>query len=290
MVGSVNWFGDSYPAQCISGKDCLFDPKVNVATYGLGRQPGSSFKPFVYASAFEKGYTDNYIVIDEETNFGIFGGKPYIPQNYDGLFRGEVTLRNALAQSLNIPAVKVLMYLSGLNDGIETAKKLGITTLTREKSFYGPAIVLGGGEVKLLDMVAGYGTFANGGLKVSPVSILKIVDSSGNIIEENKEISSQRVIKNKTAEIISSILSDNEARTPVFGPNSTLYFPNHKVSVKTGTTNEYRDGWTIGYTPSIVAGVWAGNNNNTPMRNADGIVVAAPIWRNFMDEALKIQF
>jgi len=253
----------------------------------MGRQPGSSFKPFVYASAFEKGYTDSYIVVDEETNFGIYGGKPYIPQNYDGLFRGPVTLREALAQSLNIPSVKVLVYLSGLEEGINMAKKLGITTLTRESSFYGPSIVLGGGEVRLLDMVASYGVFANNGLKVPPVSILRIEDSEGNILEENKSNSPQRVIKASTAETITSILSDNVSRSPVFGPNSRLYFPFNTVAVKTGTTNEYKDGWTIGYTSSIVVGVWTGNSNNVPMRNADGIVVAAPIWREFMDTVLK---
>ncbi|MDD2913415.1 MAG: PBP1A family penicillin-binding protein [Candidatus Pacebacteria bacterium] len=287
MVGSADWFSEPYPANCQPGKSCLFDPEVNVATYGMGRQPGSSFKPFVYASAFEKGYTDSYIVVDEETNFGIYGGKPYIPQNYDGLFRGPVTLREALAQSLNIPSVKVLVYLSGLEEGINMAKKLGITTLTRESSFYGPSIVLGGGEVRLLDMVASYGVFANNGLKVPPVSILRIEDSEGNILEENKSNSPQRVIKASTAETITSILSDNVSRSPVFGPNSRLYFPFNTVAVKTGTTNEYKDGWTIGYTSSIVVGVWTGNSNNIPMRNADGIVVAAPIWREFMDTVLK---
>ncbi len=286
MVGSADWFGESYPAQCTSGVNCLFDPKVNAATYGGGRQPGSSFKTFVYASAFEKGYDDDYIVIDEETNFGIYGGIPYIPRNYDGLFRGAVTLREALAQSLNVPAVKTLVYLTGIEDGIEMAKKLGITTL-KESSSYGPSIVLGGGEVRLLDMVASYAPFANGGYKANPSLILKIEDSKGNIIRDIPERSSQRVIKKSTAETVTSILSDNEARSPVFGSNSVLHFPNNKVSVKTGTTNAYRDGWTIGYTPSIVSGVWVGNNNNVSMRNADGIVVAAPIWKNFMDLVIK---
>ncbi len=287
MVGSANWFSDPYPHNCTPGRDCLLDPKVNVSTYGIGRQPGSSFKPFVYAAAFEKGYTDNHIVIDEKTNFGIYGGKPYIPRNYDGLFRGPVTLREALAQSLNIPAVKVLVNLAGISEGIEMARKLGITTLTRDNSFYGPSIVLGGGEVRLLDMVSSYSVFANSGLKVSPVSILKIKDSKGKIIEENTEPATQRIIKSSTAETMTSILSDNLARAPVFGSNSRLYFPFHKVAVKTGTTNEYKDGWTIGYTPSITVGVWTGNNNNVSMRNADGIVVAAPIWREFMDSILK---
>lgn len=289
MVGSADWFGESYPIGCVSGKTCLFDPKVNTATYGEGRQPGSSFKPFVYAAAFEKGYTAEHTVIDEETNFGIFGGKPYIPRNYDGLFRGEVTLREALAQSLNVPSVKVLANLSGLKYGIETAKRLGITTLNKENHFYGLSIVLGGGEVKLIDMVSAYGVFANNGLRIPPVSILKIEDSEGNIIEDNN-VSPQRVIKRETAKTITSILSDNKARSPAFGPNSKLHFPNHKVAAKTGTTNEYKDGWTIGYTSSIAAGVWAGNNNNVSMKGAAGIVVAAPIWRDFMDMVLLSSF
>jgi len=190
MVGSADWFGESYPEGCdlTPEVDCLFDPKVNVATYRIGRQPGSSFKPFVYATAFQKGYDDKYIVIDEETNFGIWGGKPYIHQNYDNRFRGPVTLRQALAQSLNVPSVKVLAYLAGLNDSIENAKKFGITTLTKPASFYGLSIVLGGGEVKLFDMVSAYGVFTTEGLKVPPISVLKIEDSNGNIVPHQKKI------------------------------------------------------------------------------------------------------
>ena len=286
MVGSADWFGKSYPEGCelTPQVDCLFDPKVNAATYQNGRQPGSSFKPFVYATAFEKGYDDKHIEIDEETNFGVFAGKPYIPHNYDGRFRGPVTLRTALAQSLNVPSVKVLAYLAGLEDSIKTAKKMGITTLNNPSS-YGLSIVLGGGEVKLLDMVSAYGVFANNGLRIPAVSILKIEDSQGNIIEENKK-SPRRVIEENTAELINDILSDNDARAPIFGKNSIMYFENYQVAAKTGTTNDYRDGWIIGYTPSIVAGVWAGNNDNTQMNKEPGMVVAGPIWRAFMDKIL----
>jgi len=285
MVGSKDWFADPFPKGCeLTLKvDCLFEPYPNVAL--RGRQPGSAFKPFVYATAFKNGYDDKYIVIDEQTNFGIWGGESYIPQNYDGRFRGPVTLRQSLAQSLNVPSVKVLAYLAGLNNSIQTAKDFGITTLTNPASFYGLAIVLGGGEVKLLDMVSGYGVFATEGLAVPPVSILKIEDSKGNIIEENKK-NPRRVLDKEPAMLINDILSDNEARTPIFGPSSPMYFKDYQVAAKTGTTQNYRDGWIIGYTPSFVAGVWAGNNDNSSMWKEPGIVVAGPIWRAFMEKVL----
>lgn len=292
MVGSKDWFGEPYPEDCTSGKDCLFDPKLNVATYRIGRQPGSAFKPFVYATAFSKGkdsegkiIDDKYIVIDEETNFGVWGDKEYIPRNYDGLFRGPVTLRQALGQSLNVPSVKVLAYLAGLEESIETARRLGITTLNRPASFYGLSIVLGGGEVRLLDMVSGYGVFAAEGLKTPPIAILKIEDSRGNIIEESKK-TPRRVLKEEIAILINNILSDNEARTPMFGPNSLMYFKDYQVAAKTGTTDNFRDAWILGYTPSLAAGVWVGNNDNTAMAEEPGIVLAGPIWRKFMNTAL----
>lgn len=285
MVGSADWYGEPLPKDCVSGINCLFDPKVNVAAYGTGRQPGSSFKPFVYATAFQKGNCDDKtIVIDELTDFGVWGGKHYIPQNYDGLFRGPVTIRQALSQSLNIPSVKVLVYYAGIKDSIENAKKFGITTL-KDPSFYGPAIVLGGGEVRLLDMVSAYGVFATEGLRIPPTPIIKIEDSKGNIIEENKK-TPRRVLEPEVAKLISNILSDNEARAPMFGYNSPLYFPGYQVAVKTGTTSDYRDGWTIGYTPSIVVGVWAGNNDNSPTSQKPGVITAAPMWNKFMSKVL----
>jgi 1A family penicillin-binding protein len=283
MVGSKDWFADPYPKGCVPGSDCLFEPYPNVAL--RGRQPGSSFKPFVYATAFKKGYDDKYVVIDEETNFGIWGGQSYIPQNYDGKFRGPVTLRQALSQSLNVPSVKVLAYLAGLDDSIQTAKDFGITTLDNPSSFYGLAIVLGGGEVKLLDMVSAYGVFATEGLMVPPVAILKIENSQGSIIEENKK-NPHRVLDKEPARLINDILSDNEARAPMFGPNSLMHFQDYQVAAKTGTTQDYRDGWIIGYTPTIVTGVWTGNNDNSPMSREPGIVIAGPIWRAFMDQAM----
>ena len=291
MVGSKNWFADPYPENCILGKTCMFDPMVNVATYWIGRQPGSAFKPFVYATAFSKKDSegvpidDKYVVVDEKTNFGVWGGKEYIPRNYDGLFRGEVTLRQALAQSLNVPSVKVLAYLAGQEESIETAKKLGITTLNRASSFYGLSIVLGGGEVKLLDMVSAYGVFANEGVRIPPISILKIEDSKGNIIEEKKK-TPRKVLAEEPARLINSILSDNNVRAPMFGYNSLMYFGDYQVAAKTGTTDNYKDAWIIGYTPSVVAGVWVGNNENTEMAKQPGIVLAGPIWREFMNTAI----
>lgn len=285
MVGSADWFGDSYPEGCISGKDCMFDPKLNVATYRIGRQPGSAFKPFVYATAFQNGHDDEYIVIDEETNFGVWGGEEYIPHNYDDLFRGPVTLRQALGQSLNVPSVKVLVDLAGIQESINTARKCGITTLKESASFYGPSLVLGGGEVRLLDMVSAYGIFAAEGKRYPPISILRIEDSKGNIIEQKKK-TPKRVLEQETARLLNDILSDNEARAPMFGYNSQLYFPDYQVAAKTGTTNNYRDAWTIGYTPSISAGVWVGNNNNAEMAKKPSITIAGPIWRSFMLKAL----
>ncbi|MBU2634843.1 transglycosylase domain-containing protein, partial [Patescibacteria group bacterium] len=238
MVGSADWFGDSYPEECdlTPEIDCLFDPDVNVTTYGIGRQPGSAFKPFVYATAFQNGYDDEYIVIDEETNFGAWGkDEEYIPQNYDGLFRGPVTLRQALAQSLNVPSVKVLVDLAGIQESINTARKCGITTLKESASFYGPALVLGGGEVRLLDMVSAYGVFAAEGKRYPPVSILRIEDSKGNIIEQKKK-TPKRVLEQEAVRLLNDILSDNEARAPMFGYNSPLYFPDYQVAAKTGTT------------------------------------------------------
>lgn len=285
MVGSRNWFGDSEPVDCVSGVSCAFDPKLNVATALPGRQPGSSFKPFVYAEAFLKGSTDQTIVVDEPTNFGIWGDEEYAPQNYDGKFRGPVTLRNALAQSLNVPSVKVLADIAGLQDSIELAKRMGITTLTREPSFYGLALVLGGGEARLLDMVSAYGVFANAGRRVPPLAITRVEDSGGSVLEERRNLA-QNVLPAEVAHMITDILSDNQARTPIFGARSPLYFANARVAAKTGTTQNYKDGWIVGYTQDIVAGVWVGNNNGEEMKQEPGSVVAGPMWHQFMEYAI----
>jgi len=286
-VGTGNYNAEPYPKDCISGRTCFFDPKFNVVIgtkNNPGRQPGSAFKPFVYSTAFEKGHTDKDTVIDELTNFGLWGKEEYIPQNYDGIFRGEVTLRDALAQSLNVPSVKVLLDLAGLEDSITTAKRLGISTL---KPPYGPSIVLGGWEVRLLEITSAYGVFANEGLKFPTVSILKIEDLNGTVIEENKK-SPVRAIGEESARLINSILSDNEARTPMFGPVSKLYFNNYQVAAKTGTTQSYRDAWAIGYSPTVSTGVWVGNNNNEEMSEEPGVVLAGPIFHEFMEKVLPL--
>ena len=284
-VGTGDYYATPEPESCQSGVNCLFDPKFNVVVgtkENPGRQPGSALKPFVYAAAFKKGYDDKTIVEDLPTNFGIWGGIEYIPQNYDGFFRGPVTLRQGLAQSLNIPSVKVLLYLAGLEDSIKTAQDCGITTLNPP---YGPSIVLGGKEVNLLEITSAYGVFANDGLVISPSAILKIEDSAGNIVEENKK-TPKRVLESKIAKLINDILSDNEARAPIFGLRSPLYFENEQVAVKTGTTQNYKDGWTIGYTPSLSVGVWVGNNNNAPMSKEPGVVLAGPIFHEFLEKTL----
>ena len=284
MVGSKDWRGKPYPEGCAPGKDCLFDPKVNVAVYNPGRQPGSAFKPFVYAAAFMKGFNRETKVVDELTNFGIWGGKEYIPQNYDGKFRGEVTLREALAQSLNIPAIKVLLTMATIEDSIELARQMGITTL-QDASAYGPALVLGGGEVKLLDMVSAYGVFATDGRRIPPVSILEIRDRDHRLLKQSNSTSIQ-ILPPAIAQEITSILSDNEARTPVFGPYSSLVVPEYLTAVKTGSTQEYKDAWAIGYSPGhIVVGVWSGNSNSVPTSRSGGSL-SAPIWNQFMRFAL----
>jgi len=299
MVGSADWFGESCPEGCIPGKTCLFDPKFNIAVgtkNNPGRQPGSAFKPFAYAAAFEEGFTMDTILWDARTEFNLncdpnaiqtkdrYGLGCYHPRNYDGKFRGPITMKESLAQSINLTSVKTL-YLASVKDTIHLAETLGITTLTYDPSRYGLSLVLGGGEVKLLDIVSAYGVFAAEGLMTPPVSILKIEDSDGNIIEENKR-TPKRVLEAQTCKMINSVLSDNEARTPMFGPASPLYFEDWQVAVKTGTTQEYRDAWTIGFSPSVVAGVWVGNNDNSPTAEKPGVVLAAPIWRQFMEEAL----
>ncbi|OQA70788.1 MAG: Penicillin-binding protein 2D [Parcubacteria group bacterium ADurb.Bin247] len=277
MVGSADYFKDPYPEGCTPGKNCRFEPYPNVAK--RLRQPGSAFKPFVYTDAFKKGYTDKTIVVDEPINYA-----GYSPKNYDGMYRGAITLRSALAQSLNVPAVKVLAEMTSVEDSIKTASDFGITTLTKPASFYGLPLVLGGGEVTLLEMTSAYGVFASNGYANTPVSILKIVDSSGKIVEE-KNSSPKKVLDSNIAKMINDILSDNDARSPMFGYNSTINIPG--ISVKTGTTQNYKDGWTIGYNNSIVIGVWAGNNDNTPMINAPGISVAAPAWRELFEYYLS---
>ncbi|MEI7890469.1 MAG: PBP1A family penicillin-binding protein [bacterium] len=271
MVGSKNYFDKS------------IDGQVNVAL--ANRQPGSSFKPYVYLTAFTKGYTPETLLYDVPTNFSTDTGKDYSPQNYDGKFHGPLQMKNALAMSLNIPAVKTL-YLAGVKDSIFLAKGLGIKGLN-EPDRYGLSLVLGGGEVTLLDHVNAYGALAAGGVHRDSVAIMKIQDKDGTVLEQYKDNPGQRVVEEKYVAMLDHIMSTNEYRAPVFGDNNPFKFTDRPVAAKTGTTNEFRDGWAMGFTPSIAVGVWAGNNNNSSMKvGSDGIVVAAPIWRSFMNQAL----
>ena len=287
MVGSADYFGESFPEECVSGVNCQFDPRFNAAVgtqASPGRQPGSAFKPFVYATAFQKGYSDKTIVNDAPTCWPQASGS-WCPRNFDGLFRGPVTLRSSLAQSLNIPSVITLERLAGYLDSIETARAMGITTIGDPKQ-YGLSIVLGGAEVKLLDMVSAYGVFATEGLRVPPSAILKIEGPEGNTFFENKK-TPIRVLERSATRLINDILSDNEARAPMFGWRSSLYFENYQVAAKTGTSQDSRDGWVVGYTPSLVCGVWVGNNDNSPMRMAAAELLAGPTFNRFMREAFS---
>ncbi len=260
------------------------DGNVNVVL--RRRQPGSSFKPIVYAAAFQKGYTPDTILFDIVTNFDTTGGHAYTPHNYTGKEYGPVTLRQALAGSLNIPAVKTL-YLVGVQNIIDFAHTLGYTSLTNPDQ-YGLSLVLGGGEVTLFEHTAAFTAFAQEGKYITPVAILRVEDEKNNILQEFKEPKTQNVFDPEIARNISAILSDQKAREFIFGAHNYLNLNNRAAAVKTGTTNDNRDAWTIGYTPSLVTGVWVGNNNNTPMKNgADGSKVAAPIWNEYMTYALK---
>ena len=279
MVGSKGYFDET------------IDGKVNVAL--ANRQPGSSFKPFVYATAFQKGYTPDTVVFDLKTQFStrcgvqdILNDTPpcYSPDNFDGTFKGPITLRNAIAQSVNVPSVKTL-YLAGIRDSITTARDLGITTLSNANQ-YGLTLVLGGGEVNLLEMTGAYSVFANDGLRNPPTGILRVEDNAGTILESYQQQATQ-VLDPQIARQINDVLSDNVARTPEFGADSPLNFPGYDVADKTGTTNDFHDVWILGYTPGIAVGAWAGNNNNTAMAKRIAAFIIAPMWHEFMDAALQ---
>lgn len=273
MVGSKNYF------------DFANDGQVNVTL--RPRQPGSSIKPITYALAIEKGKTTQDTIDDSPVTYHTVGSKPYSPQNYDGKFHGKVTLKEALASSYNIPAVKTLAEV-GISNMIDLAELMGVTTW-KDRSRFGLSLTLGGGEVIMTDMAEVYGTFANLGEHVPLNPILSITDYNGLLYYENRcalyneGCSDTQVIKPETAYLISDILSDNAARTPAFGPFSTLNIPDQEVAVKTGTTNNLRDNWTIGYTTDRLVAVWVGNNDNTPMSYvASGITGASPIWNKVM--------
>lgn len=284
MVGSRDYF------------DIANEGNFNIAT--ASRQPGSAFKPFVYALAFKKGYTPDTVLFDLPAEFNplcelgkgpvlptIEEDKCYHPENFNDKFKGPVTLKEAISQSINIPSVK-LLYLVGVSEAIKLAESMGISTL-KDRSRFGLSLVLGGGEVKLLEIVNAYGAFANDGVKNRVASILKIEDKNGRVLEEYQQWQSQ-VLDPQVARLLNNILSNNELRAPAFGLDSALYIPEYNVAVKTGTSNDYHDLWTIGYSPNLAAGIWVGNNDNAPVQKKSlSSAVAAPWWSEFMRKALE---
>jgi len=257
------------------------DGQFNVATLGK-RQPGSSFKPFVYAAAFEKGFTPDTVVYDTITNFDQRTNGDYTPKNYDNKEHGLVTLRKALQGSLNIPAVKTL-YLVGTKETIKFAERFGYTTFTGDP---GLSLVLGGAEVNLLEHTNAYATLADNGTYHVPVSILKVTDPKENILLQWKETAGTEAVKPEIAATITGVLSDDNARAYIFGLNGSLTLSDRAVAAKTGTTNNYKDAWTMGYIPSLAAGVWVGNTIPSPMKGG-GNALAGLIWNQFMREAVK---
>jgi len=261
------------------------------------RQPGSAIKPLTYLAAFEKDWTPGTLIWDVPASFPPSGdpndtNPRYEPVNYDGRFHGPVTVRDALANSYNIPAVKALEYVGIYDDPttpnpdgfINLARRLGITSLNRPD--YGLSLTLGGGEVSLLELTGAYQVLANEGRRVAPVAITKVVDHKGSVIYEYTPTGGEQVVRAAHAYLLSSILSDNNARAPMFGTNSVLALP-FQAAVKTGTTNDYRDNWTVGYTPDLLVGVWVGNADYTPMVNTSGVSGAAPIWANIMQVGIQ---
>lgn len=281
MVGSRDFFDTEIPGQ------------YNIAL--AERQPGSSFKPIVYAAAFEKGYTPETVLYDVPTQFSTAcdpygnpkaGAKStacYMPENYDNKFRGPIALRDALAQSLNVPAVK-LLYLTGIKTAVALAQDMGLSTI-QDPARYGLSLVLGGGEVTLLELTNAYGVFANNGIYNPPVGILEVRDSDNTVLEKYTR-KDKDVLPESVAALISSVLSDNNAKIPAYGANSPLFFGDRPVASKTGTTNDYRDVWVVGYTPSVVLGMWGGNNDNSPIDKKVAGFVLAPIWHKAMQAAI----
>ncbi len=286
LVGSVNYF------------DTANDGNFDVATQGL-RQPGSSLKPFVYLTGFQMGYTPDTILYNVPTefstnpacpavpNFNVINSNCYHPQNFESTFTGPITVRDALAQSVNVPAVQML-YLVGEQNAIQNITNFGVTTLTNP-SQYGLSLVLGGGAVHLIDLTEAYSVLADNGVKHQQSMVLSVTDSNGDVLESYQDQTST-VADEQSVELVNDILSDPNARAPLFGASQNLtVFPGYDVALKTGTSNDYRDAWSMGYTPSIVVGVWAGNNDNTPMiAQGSSILAAVPMWSAFMTQALPM--
>jgi len=291
MVGSLNYWDET------------IDGQFNVAVDGPGRQPGSAFKPFTYLTLLSQGYNAAHMFLDVRTAFKQPNGAPYVPENYDRKYHGPQRMRLALARSYNIPAVAAL-ELAGVDNVIRMAHRLGINTLNRGLDYYGLSLTLGGGEVHLLDMTYAFSVFATGGRmygeavpeeerragyrELNPVAILRVEDRNGNILYEYKEPKSQDILSPQLAYLMNSILSDQQARWAGFGhPNPMELSNDRPAAVKTGTTNDFRDGWTVGYTPQLAVGVWVGNTDNSEMKNLPGVRGAGPIWHAVMEYALK---
>jgi len=286
LVGSVNYF------------DATNEGNFDVATQGL-RQPGSSLKPFVYMTGFQTGYTPDTILFDVPTefstnpscptipNFNNANTKCFHPQDFEGTFAGPMTVRTALAQSVNVPAVEML-YLVGEQNTLNNAASFGITTL-KDPNQYGLSLVLGGGAVHLIDLTEAYSVLADDGVKHAQTMIMQVQDGSGNTLESYTDQTST-VADAQSVRLVNEILSDPSARAPLFGASQNLtVFPGYDVALKTGTSNDYRDAWAMGYTPSLVVGVWAGNNNNTPMqRQGSSILAAVPMWSAFLTQVLPM--
>jgi len=291
MVGSLDYWDES------------IDGQFNVAVDGPGRQPGSSFKPFTYVTLLAQGDNAAHMFLDVRTAFQQTMGYPYVPENYDRKYHGPQRLRLALARSYNIPAVAALQ-LAGVDNVIRTAHRMGINTLNRGLDYYGLSLTLGGGEVHLLDMVYAFSVFANTGKmygapvpadqlragyrELDPVAILRVDDRSGNVLYEYEQPESRDILSPQLAYLMNSILSDRRARWKAMGLNNALELSNDRpAAAKTGTTNDFRDAWTIGYTPQLAAGVWMGNFDNSEMRNLPGLRGAAPVWHAVMEYALQ---
>lgn len=282
MVGSADYYDEAS------------DGQINMAI--RPRQPGSSLKPLTYTAAFEMGWTPATLIWDVPSEFPPSGNPddprpPYEPVNYDERFHGPVTVRSALANSYNVPAVKTLDFVGIYDDAatperdglVPFAQRMGITTFTRDD--YGLSLTLGGGDVTLLQLTSAYATYANGGLQIPPVAISRIVDHTGETVFQYQPPAGEQVVRPEHAFLITSILSDNAARTPAFGPNSSLKLP-FLAAAKTGTTNDFIDNWTLGFTPDVAIGVWVGNADYTPMEDTSGLTGAAPIWHDYMIEAI----
>lgn len=279
MVGSID-YNAIVPTTTPGEEGNVLDGQVNVTV--RERQPGSALKPFTYLAAMEHGMTPASIIWDVPTKFPLVAGEWYAPQNYNGRWNGPVRMRTALANSLNMPAVKALK-VAGIDETIALLQRSGISTLRRGSGFYGLALTLGGGEVTPLELTAAYNTLASGGRYAPPVALLKIVDSSGDVLQEFRPVRRPPALNADHVAIINDMLSDDTARTPVWGLNSKLKL-SRPAAVKTGTSNDWRDAWAVGYTPYVTVGVWTGNNNNEPTAKVESLTGGGVIWHNIMEE------